>query len=75
MQQDQNSTISNITEPSNYVAIDEMTLTQISNQLIEIEESIAKINKNLEILEKKKQKIIKLIKKKKKGRKKNNKKI
>ena len=65
MQQDQKSTISNITEPSNYVAIDKMTLTQISNQLIEIEESIAKINKNLEILEKKKQYIMNLIKKKK----------
>ena len=75
MQQDQTSSnISIITEPSNYVDIDKMTLAQISNQLIEIEESISKINKNLEIIGKKKQYIMNL-KKKKKGRKKNNKKI
>jgi len=54
MQQDQTSSnISIITEPSNYVDIDKMTLAQISNQLIEIEESISKINKNLEIIGKK----------------------
>ena len=75
MQQDQTSSnISIITEPSNYVDIDKMTLAQISNQLIEIEESISKINKNLEIIGKKKQYKMNL-KKKKKGRKKNNKKI
>ena len=55
MQRDQNSTISNITEPSNYVAIDEMTLNQINDKLKEIEESIADIKEKLEKLEKEKQ--------------------